>query len=145
MVSMEALRRPLKEMTVDSTLAVARKYVDAVAAKDFGAVADLLADDIVWHQPGANRFSGVHRGSAAVDQLLGGMMTISEGTFELSVTGVPMVNGDQVAIPVHFAGRRTGAEFEQDGVDVLRIDRDRIVEVRLFSSDQDAEDAFWGV
>lgn len=130
---------------MDSTLAVARKYVDAVAAKDFGAVADLLADDIVWHQPGANRFSGVHRGSAAVDQLLGGMMTISEGTFELSVTGVPMVNADQVAIPVHFAGRRADVELGQDGVDVLRIDGDRIVEVRLFSSDQDAEDAFWGV
>jgi ketosteroid isomerase-like protein len=132
-------------MTVDSTLAVARKYVDAVLAKDFGAIAGLFADDIVWHQPGANRFSGTHRGGAAVDKLLGAMMTISEGTFELSVTGVPMVNADHVAIPVHFAGRRSGTELGQDGVDVLRIDGDRIAEVRLFSSDQDAEDAFWGL
>jgi len=132
-------------MTVDSTLAVARKYVDAVVAKDFGTVAGLLADDIVWHQPGENQLSGTHRGGPAVDQLLGAMMTISEGTFELSVTGVPMVNADHVAIPVHFAGKRSGAELGQDGVDVLRIDGDRIVEVRLFSSDQAAEDAFWGV
>lgn len=36
-------------------------------------------------------------------------------------------------------------QVRRDGVDVLRIDGDRIVEVRLFSSDQDAEDAFWGV
>ncbi|MGW1343029.1 nuclear transport factor 2 family protein [Kribbella sp. NPDC002412] len=130
---------------MDSTLAVARKYVDAVAAKDFGTVAGLLADDIVWHQPGANQLSGTHRGRAAVDQLLGAMMTISEGTFDLSVVGVPMVNGDHAAIPVHFAGKRSGAELGGDGVDVLRIDGDRIVEVRLFSADQDNEDAFWGV
>ena len=130
---------------MSSALAVAQKYVDAVSAKDFGTVAALLDDDIVWHQPGEHKLSGVHRGRAAVDQLLGAMMTISEGTFELSVTGVPMVNGDQVAIPVRFAGRRAGVELGQDGVDVLRIDGDRIVEVRLFSSDQDAEDAFWGV
>jgi uncharacterized protein len=132
-------------MTVDSTLAVARKYVDAVAAKDFGAIAGLFAEDIVWHQPGANRFSGTHSGGAAVDKLLGAMMTVSEGTFELSVTGAPMVNADHVSIPVHFAGKRSDAELGQDGVDVLRIDGDRIAEVRLFSSDQDAEDAFWGL
>jgi ketosteroid isomerase-like protein len=133
-----------KGTTVDSTLAVAQKYVDAVVAKDFGAVAGLLAEDVVWHQPGASRVSGTHRGAAAVDQLLGAMMTISAGTFDLSVTGAPMVNADHVAIPVHFAGRRDGLDLDQDGIDVLRVDGDRIVEVRLFSTDQDAEDAFWG-
>ncbi|WP_202865827.1 nuclear transport factor 2 family protein [Kribbella turkmenica] len=64
---------------MDSTLAVARKYVDAVVAKDFGAVAGLLADDVVWHQPGENRLSGTHRGAGAVNQLLGAMTTISAG------------------------------------------------------------------
>jgi ketosteroid isomerase-like protein len=132
-------------MTVDSTLAVAQQYVDAVSAKDFGTVAGLLADDIVWHQPGAHQLSGTHRGRAAVDQLLGAMMTISAGTFDLTVAGGPMVNGDKVAIPVHFAGQRDGVTLGQDGVDVLRIEGDRIAEVWLFSSDQDAEDAFWGV
>lgn len=143
MVSMEETTS--KGTTVDSTRAVARKYVDAVGAKDFGAMAGLLADDVVWRQPGENRLSGTHRGAAAVDQLLGAMMTISEGTFELSVTGAEMVNSDHVAIPVHFAGRRTGVELDQDGTDVLRIAGDRIVEVRLFSGDQEAEDAFWGL
>ncbi|MEU4602232.1 nuclear transport factor 2 family protein [Kribbella sp. NPDC023972] len=51
-----------------------------MSAKDFGTVAGLMADDIVWHQPGANRFSGTHQGRAAVDQLLGAMMTVSAGT-----------------------------------------------------------------
>ena len=129
---------------MESTLAVARKYVDAVSAKDFATVAGLFAADIVWHQPGANQLSGSHRGAAAVDALLGKMMVVSEGTFELAVTGASMVNGDTVAIPVHFSAQRGGVKLAQDGVDVLRIEGDRIVEVRLFSSDQHAEDAFWG-
>ncbi|QYN33563.1 nuclear transport factor 2 family protein [Pseudonocardia sp. DSM 110487] len=132
--------------TVDTTgpLAVARRYFDALAAKDFATVASMFADDIVWHQPGTNRFSGTHRGSAAVGEMIGGMMAVSEGAFELSTTAVPMVNGTLVAVPVHFTGKRDGAAMAQDGLDLLRIEGDRIAEVWLFSSDPWSEDAFWG-
>ena len=125
-------------------LAVVRKYFDALSAKDFATVAGMFADDIVWHQPGDNRFSGTHHSSAAVGEMIGGMMTVSEGTFELALTAAPMVNGTLVAVPVHFTGKREGAAMAQDGIDLLRIDGDRIAEVWLFSSDPEAEDVFWG-
>jgi ketosteroid isomerase-like protein len=136
-----------KEMTtVDTTapLATVRRYFDALSAKDFATVAGMFADDIVWHQPGDNRFSGTHRGSGAVGEMIGGMMTVSEGTFELTLTAAPMVNGNLVAVPVHFTGKRNGAAMAQDGIDLLRIEGDRIAEVWLFSSDPHSEDAFWG-
>ena len=123
---------------------VVNKYFDALSAKDFAAVAGLFADDVVWHQPGDHRFSGTHRGSGVVGQMLGGMMTVSEGTFELSLTGAPMANGAIVAVPIHFSGKREGAVMSQDGVDLLRIEGDRVAEVWLFSSDPQSEDAFWG-
>ncbi|NGY63082.1 nuclear transport factor 2 family protein [Lentzea sp. NEAU-D13] len=131
---------------VESTgpLAVVTRYFDALAAKDFPTVAGLFADDVVWHQPGDNQFSGTHRGSAAVGQLLGGMMTASEGSFELSLTGPLMVNGAVVAASIHFSGKREDATMGQDGVDLLRVEGDRIAEVWLFSSDPESEDAFWG-
>ncbi|MHA6626334.1 nuclear transport factor 2 family protein [Pseudonocardia sichuanensis] len=132
--------------TVDNTapLAVARRYFDALSAKDFATVAAMFADDIVWHQPGDNRFSGTHRGSAAVGEMIGGMMAVSEGTFALSATAAPMVNGTLVAAPVHFSGTRDGAAMAQDGLDLLRIEGDRIAEAWLFSSDPRSEDTFWG-
>lgn len=46
--------------------------------------------------------------------------------------------------PVHFTGKRDGAAMAQDGVDLLRIEGDRIAEVWLFPSDPRSEDAFWG-
>jgi uncharacterized protein len=131
-------------MESTNPLAVVRRYFDALAAKDFATVAGMFADDIVWHQPGGNRFSGTHRGSAAVNEMIGGMMTVSEGSFELVLTAAPMANGSLVAVPVHFTATRDGAAMAQDGVDLLRIEGGRIAEVWLFSADPEAEDAFWG-
>lgn len=130
--------------TAATPLDVADRYFDALSAKDFATAASMFADDIVWHQPGSNRFSGTHRGAAAVGDMIGGMMGASQGTFELSVTGAPLTNGPLVTVPVHFAGRRDGAAMAQDGVDLLRIEGDKIAEAWLFSSDPASEDAFWG-
>lgn len=125
-------------------LDVARKYFEALSAKDFAAVAGMFADDIVWHQPGANQFSGTRRGGEAVGEMLGGMMSVSEGTFEISLTGPLAANGSLVAAPIRFSGMRNGAAVDQNGVDLLRVEGDRVAEVWLFSSDPVEEDAFWG-
>ncbi|GGW97018.1 nuclear transport factor 2 family protein [Streptomyces lomondensis] len=132
-------------MEPTTTYAVARRYADAVSAKDFAAVASMFADDIVWHQPGAHRLAGTYRGAAAVGEMFGAQMSATQGTFELALTGEPMVNGALVAIPVHFSAQREGAVLAMDGVDLLRIEGNKIAEVWLFSADQEAEDAFWGV
>jgi ketosteroid isomerase-like protein len=130
-------------MEPSTTLAVAHRYAEALSAKDFATVAGMFADDIIWHQPGTHQLSGTHRGSAAVNAMIGAQMTATEGTFEIKLTGDPMVNGALVAIPVHFSARRGSAEMAMDGVDVLRVEGEKIAEVWLFSVDQQAEDAFW--
>jgi ketosteroid isomerase-like protein len=55
-----------------------------------------------------------------------------------------MGNGEMVAASIHFSGRRDGKSMSMDGVDVLRIVDGTIVEAWLFSSDQAAENDFWG-
>ena len=76
--------------------------------------------------------------------MLGGMMEVSGGTFTISRADYFMENGNWVAINIEFQAKREGVQLEQVGVDLLRIDNGQIVEVRLFSSDQALEDAFWG-
>lgn len=34
--------------------------------------------------------------------------------------------------------------LDQSGIGLLQIENEQIVEARLFSSDQNADDAFWG-
>lgn len=127
-----------------SLIDIAKSYIRAVQTGDQAALAGLMAPDIVWHQPGQNRFSGMHQGLPAVANMIGGMMEASGGTFAITRATRFMVNGDWVAIELEFAGQRDGIKLAQPGIDLLRIENGQVVEARLFSSDQDAEDAFWG-
>jgi ketosteroid isomerase-like protein len=127
-----------------SRIEIAKRYIHAAQTGEQALLASLIAPDVVWHQPGKNRFSGTHRGLAAVGAMLGDMMEVSGGTFTISNAHRFMENGDWVAIELEFRGQRTGARLAQSGVDLLRIENGKIVEVYLFSSDQEQEDAFWG-
>ncbi|MGI5430310.1 nuclear transport factor 2 family protein [Streptomyces sp. CA-179760] len=123
---------------------IARAYFQAVQTGDMATLGDLLDEAIVWHQPGANRFSGEHKGQGAVFQMLGGMMEASQGTFAIDKIHSLMGNGDLVAATIHFTGRRGDTSMAMDGVDLLRLQNGKITEMWLFSGDQNAEDAFWG-
>ena len=129
---------------MDTTATTARTYAEALTAKDFATVAGLFADDVVWHQPGSHQFAGTYRGQAAVNGHLGALMGASQGTFELAVIGDPMINGDLAAMQVEFGAQRDGATMSMRGVDIVRVEGDRIAEVWLYSADQQAEDEFWG-
>jgi ketosteroid isomerase-like protein len=121
---------------------IAREYFEAVQKGDLVRVGELLDEEIVWHQPGANQFSGERKGRDAVFAMLGGMMEASQGSFAID------------KIDVSHGQRRHGGRFdplrrgargrvhEHGGVDVLRLKDGKIVEMWLFSGDQVAEDAF---
>ncbi|MFG3408864.1 nuclear transport factor 2 family protein [Streptomyces sp. NPDC048142] len=128
----------------ETNLDIARSYFRAIRSGDLETVGKLLHDDVVWHQPGANQFSGVREGRDAVFQMLGGMMEASQGSFAIDEVRTLMGNGDLVAATIHFAGRHDQGSMAMDGVDLLRIKDGSIVEVWLFSGDPAAEDAFWG-
>lgn len=135
---------PTETTMTTADLDLARAYFQAVQTADMAALGGLLDEHIVWHQPGAHQFSGDHKGQGAVFQMLGGMMEASQGTFAIDKIHSLMGNGDLVAAHIHFTGRRGDTSMAMDGVDLLRIQNGKITEMWLFSSDQNAEDAFWG-
>ena len=123
---------------------VAKAYFQAIQTGDMAMLGKLVDENIVWRQPGANQFSGERRGRNAVFEMLGAMMQSSAGTFAIDKVHSIMANGEMVAASIHFSGRRGDKSMSMDGVDVLRIKDGAIVEAWLFSSDQAAEDDFWG-
>ena len=131
-------------MSEHTPAAVAATYFDALGRGDVPTAMAQLGEAAVWHQPGANRFSGDHVGVEGIGALIGGMMETSQGTFQLAVSGPAMVNGPLVAVPVRFSGRREGRSMDMAGVDLLTVRDGKIVEVHLFSEDGAAEDDFWG-
>ena len=127
-----------------NNIEIAKTYIKAVQTNDQATLGGLIAPDVIWHQPGNNQFSGIHQGMASVGPMLGKMMEVSKGTFAITRADHYMANGDWVAISIEFAGERDGIQLKQPGVDLIRIAGGKIVEVRLFSSDQALEDTFWG-
>ena len=127
-----------------NNIEIAKTYIKAVQTNDQATLGGLIAPDVIWHQPGNNQFSGTHQGMASVGPMLGKMMEVSKGTFAITRADHYMANGDWVAISIEFAGERDGIQLKQPGVDLIRIAGGKIVEVRLFSSDQALEDTFWG-
>lgn len=119
-------------------------YFSALAQGQIAEAMAYLSPQVSWHQPGNNRFSGEHLGPEAVGALIGGMAEVSEGTFAVAPAGPLMANGDLVAAPVRFTGSRAGATLDMSGLDLLTVTDGLITEVRLFSEDGPAEDAFWG-
>lgn len=122
---------------------ILQTYVDSLGKGDMATVGKLLADDVIWHQPGASHLSGLHSGKQKIFAHLGKFMELSDNTFRVTKVGSVMANGDMVAATLHFMAERSGRKLSIDGVDVMRIADGKIKEVWLFSGDQDAEDAFW--
>ena len=107
----------------------------------------LVAADVDWHQPGHNKLSGPHTGTEAVFGMVGGTVPDSAGTFTIDdVKDVKdiMGNGSQVAATISFSAQRDSAQMALNGVDVFTVENGQITEAWLYSSDQDAENAFWG-
>ncbi|MDO5098291.1 MAG: nuclear transport factor 2 family protein [Corynebacterium sp.] len=128
---------------------IVEQYFAALAEGRVTDAVGFLDPQVRWHQPGNNQFSGSYEGIDAVVSLISTMMEFSQGTLTVQPTGSPMVNAHVVAVPVRFTGTRATEagetiHMDQSGIDLLTVADGRIVEVRLFSQDNAAEDVFLG-
>lgn len=57
-------------MTDQTPAAVTASYLSALGRGDVPGAMALLGPDVVWHQPGSNRFSGDYSGIDGVGSLL---------------------------------------------------------------------------
>ncbi|EJL69577.1 nuclear transport factor 2 family protein [Chryseobacterium populi] len=122
---------------------IVQSYFDAVAKGDFDTVGSLFADDVIWHQPGNGVQSGTYNGKAELFAHLGDFMKWSNGTFAIDDVEYTADNGNLVVASIHFKAEKEGKTLSMKGVDLLRIEDDKIKEVWLFSEKIEDEDAFW--
>ncbi len=118
-------------------------YMDALLSGDFETVSSLLADDLIWHQPGSGVLSGTFKGKAAVLTQLPKFSILSEGTFAIDHVDYIADNGNLVVASLHFKAEARGLNIAMNGVDLFRIEGNKIKEIWLFSEDIQAEDDFW--
>ncbi|MGY1822100.1 nuclear transport factor 2 family protein [Geodermatophilus sp. SYSU D00079] len=115
----------------------------AFAKGDIAALDDLFAEDIRWQEPGRNQLSGTYEGRAAVYQLFGRVMEVTEGSFRLDVRTV-LADGDDAVVVCGVTAQRGGQSLDTVNAHIWRFAGDRAVEFREASGDQHATDAVFG-
>ena len=97
----------------------------------------MLADDVVWHEPGNYDYSGDHRGNAAVVALLRGLAEATAGTFTLA-PGEVLTTREYAVTVVHWSAERAGMRAEGDEVAVYRVRAGQVAEAWFFPEISDS-------
>ncbi len=113
------------------------------AGGDVAAVAELLAEDVVWHVPGASPLAGDHRGRDAVVAYFERRRAIAANTFVMHPKGV-LEDGDAVVQLVDGEATVGGERRTWSTAGVYRIAGGLVAEVWLVPLDLAAFDAVWG-
>jgi ketosteroid isomerase-like protein len=123
---------------------VVEAYSIALGKGDIPTAFSYFSPNAKWHQPGKNKFSGTQNGLEAIGRMLSDMMGAAQGSLVVTPTAPLMVNGSFVSSPVQFSAKNGDKTIEMNGNDLFEVTDGKIVQVWLFSEDQDIEDEFWG-
>ena len=122
--------------------ALVRAQIDALARGDVPAALSFYSDDVVFHYPGANQISGEYRGKAAVLEMLGRVMTITNGRFHPEVHDI-LASHDHAAALVTVRAERGDRRVEWKSVDLFHVRDGKLSEHWVHEVDQDAVDRFF--
>lgn len=122
---------------------VVMAYSEALSKGDVPTAFSYFSPDAKWHQPGNNKFSGTQSGLEAIGKMLSEMMAVTQGTLVIKPAGAMMVNGNLVSCPVRFSAKNGSKSVDMEGNDLYEVADGKIVQVWLFSENQEAEDIFW--
>jgi uncharacterized protein (TIGR02246 family) len=126
-----------------ATADIVRRFQEAQQRGDAATMAELMADDVVWHVPGRNPMSRDYHGKAQVAGFFGRARELSGGTVRTELLDVLGGESYGVALVRVFAereGRSLGGQFQAF---TYRIQDGRIAEFWFMVEDRYAVDAFW--
>jgi hypothetical protein len=119
-----------------------RRGFEAFGKGDMATIAELFADDIVWHAPGNSPLSGDFKGRDSVLELLGKSAELSGGTLKLEVHDI-LANDEHGVALLRGTAQRGGKSLDNYSVQVFHIRDRKVVETWFHPGDQAANDEFW--
>ena len=119
-----------------------RKGYEAFGKGDMATLTDLFSEDVVWHFPGNNQLSGVHRGRDAVFAIFAKTTQLSGGTFKIDAHDV-LANDEHAVALTRGTASREGKQLEAVECTVYHIKGGKVTEFWSFPEDQRVTDEFW--
>jgi ketosteroid isomerase-like protein len=129
-------------MRDDTYEAFIRRVYKDFDTGDLDLLGTVMAQDVVWHEPGRGPFAGDYKGPAAVLGFLEQLKTRSGGTFGVEVLAVLSEPGRTVVLQ-----RETASTVDRDLNTIVAVDYEihqgKVTEVTVYHTDQYAFDEFW--
>ncbi len=119
-----------------------KKGYGAFASGDVATMNQLFAEDVVWHLPGNNQLSGVHRGRDAVFAIFAKTTQLSGGTFKIELHDV-LANDEHAVALTRATASREGKQYNSLDTDVYHMSGGKVTEFWSFAEDQRLTDEFW--
>ena len=118
-----------------------RKGFEAFAKGDMATLTELFAQDVVWHVPGNNQLSGVHRGRDAVFAVFAKVGELSGGTYKIELHDV-LANDEHAVALTRATGSRQGKQLNSLDAAVYHVSNGKITEFWSFVEDERLTDEF---
>jgi uncharacterized protein len=120
---------------------VVRRFVDAMVARDVGAIADCFTDDVVFHIAGRNSLSGDYSGRHRVMTELFQAWEEAFGRLEIDVHDL-LANDRHVVVLSDRRAEREGRTLEMRAAGIYHVRDGRISEAWLMEWDPYSIDRF---
>jgi uncharacterized protein len=123
---------------LDSKEEAIRALYAARAERTHERVRPLLAEDVLWHEPGDEDYSGEYHGPNEVIGLLDQLLGVTQGTFVLEPVEF-MATDDHLAVKIRWSARRGDRQVEGNELAVYRFRDGHIAEVWFHPDGYDPE------
>jgi uncharacterized protein len=119
-----------------------RQEYKARASSDDASLADVFADDVVWHVPGRSAISGVYRGKKQVMAYVRRRRRLAGGTFKITVEDV--LANDEIGLVIARGSAVLGGKTREWRAHGFYRFRDgQIAECWVLPEDQYVFDQIW--
>jgi ketosteroid isomerase-like protein len=130
-------------MAEDVYGSVVRRAYEDFESGDLDLLGVVMAQDVVWHEPGRSNLAGDYKGPEAVLGFLGQLKAHSGGTFKIEILDV-LSEPDRAVVLQRETATRNGKSLDVIAAVDFEIHHGKITEVTVYQADTYQFDEFWG-
>ena len=120
---------------------IRRTYQDFESG-DLDLLNVVMAEDVVWNEPGRSSLAGRYKGPEAVLGFLGQLKAGSDGTFKIEVLDV-LSKPERAVVLQRETAKKNGRELDVVVAVEFEIHHGKITEVTVYQADGYGFDEFW--
>ena len=109
---------------------------------DLDLLGTVMAQDVVWHEPGRSSLAGDYKGLEAVLGFLRRLKTRSGGTFKIEILDV-LSEPERAVVLQRETATRNGKDLDVIAAVDFEIHHEKITEVTVYQADTYQFDEFW--